>query len=158
MASPRQAAYHSIVQPYVRGAVHVPRLHLGTVPLLVFAPLATADNSALWNLWRGTGARAEGCQACRCARNQPRFWKRSPSVCSKSLTQRGYFPIARLGVPVVLEQKTTICCKYLHSLSFHPYESPIRRGRRATDALSSSRVVPVFQAACSDRRPWRFRA
>jgi hypothetical protein len=59
------------------------------------------------------------------------------------------------GVPAVLEQKTTIWCKCLYSLSLHPYESPMRR---ATRALSSSRVAPVFQAARSDRRPWRFRA
>jgi hypothetical protein len=59
------------------------------------------------------------------------------------------------GVPAAVEQKTTICCKYLHSLSFHLYESPMRR---ATGALSASRVAPVFQAARSDRRPWRFRA
>src|SRR4029453_17993392 len=59
------------------------------------------------------------------------------------------------GVPAVLEQKTTIWCKYLYSLSLHPYESPMRRAPRA---LSSSRVALVFQAARSDRRPWRFRA
>ena len=59
------------------------------------------------------------------------------------------------GVPTVLEQKTTIWCKCLYSLSLHRYESPMRR---ATRALSSSRVAPVFQAARSDRRPWRFRA
>jgi|RhiMetdeSRZDD1v2_1073273.scaffolds.fasta_scaffold68982_6 hypothetical protein len=74
-------------------------------------------------------------------------WKKPERFSARQKTE--------VGVPAVLEQKTTIWCKYLYSLSLHPYESPMRR---ATRALSSRRVARVFQAARSDRRPWRFRA
>jgi hypothetical protein len=41
---------NSIIQPYVCGAVHVPRSHLGAVPLLVFAPCASSDKARYVNL------------------------------------------------------------------------------------------------------------
>jgi hypothetical protein len=43
-ASSGQAAYHSIVQPYICRDTRVPRSHLGAVSLLVSAPCVTSDN------------------------------------------------------------------------------------------------------------------
>jgi hypothetical protein len=43
-SSPRQAAYHSIVLPYVCGDARLSRSHLGAVPRLVAIPCTTSDN------------------------------------------------------------------------------------------------------------------
>ena len=43
MASPRQAAYHSIVQPYVRGAARVPVLAPGHCATARLCPLLPED-------------------------------------------------------------------------------------------------------------------
>ena len=43
-ASPRQAAYYSIVQPYVRGDARLPRSRLGAVLRLVSVPYLVVTN------------------------------------------------------------------------------------------------------------------
>src|SRR4051794_21050578 len=51
---PQYVAYHSIVQPYVRGAARVSCSRLGTVPRLVAAPCVTSDKAGWTNrLQRG---------------------------------------------------------------------------------------------------------
>jgi hypothetical protein len=41
---PQQAAYHSIVQPYVCKGTRLPRSRLGAVPSFISAPYLTSDN------------------------------------------------------------------------------------------------------------------
>src|SRR5215475_9579639 len=49
-ASPRQAAYHSIVRPYVYGDTRVPHARLDAVPRLVSAPCSTSDKAQYVNV------------------------------------------------------------------------------------------------------------
>ena len=132
-------------------------------PLLVLTPdfRVQSANPAFYQLFQVRPAETEGQRIYQLGNGQwdiPALHTLLEEILPQNTVFNDYevtHDFEHIGVPTVLEQKTTICCKSLYSLSLYPYEFPTRR---ATRAPSSSRVAPVFQTARSDRRPWRFRA